>query len=38
MTGILNGDTTYGLMEKLREKIEEDDPQLMKAKELLLES
>ncbi len=36
-TGILLGDTTYGLMEKLREKIKEDDPQLMKAKEVLLE-
>ncbi|MFC5587617.1 S41 family peptidase [Sporosarcina soli] len=36
-TGILLGDTTYGLMEKLREKIQEDDPQLLKAKEVLLE-
>ena len=36
-TGIFLGDTTYGLMEKLREKIKEDDPQLMKAKEVLLE-
>lgn len=36
-TGILVGDTTYGLMEKLREKIQEDDPQLLKAKEVLLE-
>jgi carboxyl-terminal processing protease len=36
-TGILKGDTTYGLMEKLRRKIQEDDPQLMKAKEVLLE-
>ena len=36
-TGILLGDTTYGLMEKLRTKIQEDDPQLMKAKEVLLE-
>jgi carboxyl-terminal processing protease len=35
-TGILLGDTTYGLMEKLRTKIQEDDPQLMKAKEVLL--
>lgn len=36
-TGILVGDTTLGLMEKLRTKIEKDDPQLLKAKELLLE-
>ncbi|MFD1928284.1 S41 family peptidase [Sporosarcina siberiensis] len=36
-TGILTGDTTYGLMEKLREKIKVDDPQLLKAKEILLE-
>ena len=36
-TGILTADTTFGLMEKLRQKIVEDDPQLMKAKELLLE-
>lgn len=34
--GILSGDTTYGLMEKLRKKIQEDDPQLKKAKEVLL--
>ncbi|NYF24726.1 S41 family peptidase [Sporosarcina sp. JAI121] len=37
INGILKGDTTYGLMEKLRTKIQEDDPQLMKAKEVLLE-
>lgn len=37
VTGVLTGDTTFGLMEKLREKIETDDPQLLKAKELLLE-
>lgn len=36
-TGILIGDTTYGLMEKLRDKIDNDDPQLLKAKEVLLE-
>ena len=36
-TGILVGDTTRGLMEKLRTKIEEDDPQLLKAKELIEE-
>ncbi|MEK5070327.1 lmo1851 family serine protease [Sporosarcina sp. FSL K6-1508] len=35
-TGILLGDTTYGLMEKLRKKIQDDDPQLKKAKEVLL--
>ncbi|WP_186670510.1 S41 family peptidase [Sporosarcina sp. BP05] len=35
--GILLGETTYGLMEKLRTKIQEDDPQLLKAKEVLLE-
>lgn len=36
-TGILAGETTIGLMQKLREKIENDDPQLLKAKEVLLE-
>ena len=36
-TGILIGDTTFGLMEKLREKIKKDDPQLLKAKDVLLE-
>lgn len=36
-TGILIGDTTYGLMEKLRDKIKNDDPQLKKAEEVLLE-
>jgi carboxyl-terminal processing protease len=35
-TGILTGDTTYALMDRLRLKIEKDDPQLLKAKELLL--
>ena len=35
--GVLTGDTTFGLMGKLREKIEKNDPQLLKAKELLLE-
>ena len=34
-TGILVGDTTFGLMEKLREKIKKDDPQLLKAKECI---
>lgn len=37
VNGILIGDTTYGLMNKLRIKIQEEDPQLMKAKEVLLE-
>lgn len=35
--GILKGDTTYALMDRLRQKVEEDDPQLLKAKEVLLE-
>lgn len=34
-TGILTGDTTYALMDALRLKIKTDDPQLVKAKELL---
>ncbi|WP_432355700.1 S41 family peptidase [Sporosarcina sp. A2] len=34
--GVLTGDTTIGLMNKLREKIEKDDPQLLKAKEVVL--
>nr|WP_243458168.1 S41 family peptidase [Sporosarcina sp. Te-1] len=37
VTGILSGDTTFGLMNKLREKIKKDDPQLQKAKEVVLE-
>ena len=37
-TGILIGDTTFGLMGKLRDKIEHDDPQLKKAEEVLLET
>ncbi|MCM3743149.1 S41 family peptidase [Sporosarcina luteola] len=35
--GILVGDTTYGLMNELRNKIREEDPQLLKAKEVLME-
>lgn len=35
-TGILTGDTTYVLMDRLRVKIEKEDPQLLKAKELLM--
>lgn len=35
--GVLVGDTTYGLMNELRTKIQDEDPQLQKAKEVLLE-
>lgn len=35
-TGVLVGDTTYSLMDALKQKIEKEDPQLLKAKELLL--
>ena len=35
-TGILTGDTTYALMDALREKIQNEDPMLLKAKEVLL--
>ncbi|BAQ11003.1 carboxy-terminal processing protease [Bacillus sp. OxB-1] len=35
--GILSGDTTFGLMNKLREKIQKEDPQLVKAQEVLKE-
>jgi len=35
-TGILTGDTTVGLMQKLRDKMKDDDPQLLKAKEVVL--
>ena len=35
--GILVGDTTYGLMNELRNKIHVEDPQLLKAKEVLME-
>lgn len=38
VTGILVDETTFGLMNKLRDKIEHDDPQLIKAKEVLLEA
>ncbi|MCG3088812.1 S41 family peptidase [Sporosarcina cyprini] len=37
VTGVLTGETTFGLMNKLREKIKTDDPQLQKAKEVVLE-
>jgi carboxyl-terminal processing protease len=33
--GILSGDTTYALLEKINEKLKTDDPQIVKAKELL---
>lgn len=36
ITGVLQGDTTLGLMQKLRTKIKDEDPQLLKAKEVLL--
>ncbi len=35
-TGVLTGETTYVLMDRLREKIEKEDPQLLKAKDLVL--
>jgi len=35
-TGVLTGNTTYALMDALRAKMKADDPQLLKAKELLL--
>ena len=34
-TGVLTGETTYALMDALRIKMKSDDPQLLKAKELL---
>lgn len=34
-TGVLTGETTYALMDALREKIKTDDPQLLKAKKLV---
>ena len=37
VNGILSGDTTYGLMNELRDKIKNDDPQLIKAMEVLKE-
>ncbi|WP_342504959.1 S41 family peptidase [Sporosarcina sp. FSL K6-2383] len=37
VNGVLAGETTIGLMNKLRTKIKVDDPQLLKAKEVLLE-
>jgi len=34
-TGLLVGDTTYALMDAIREKIKNEDPHVLKAKELL---
>lgn len=34
-TGVITGDTTYALMDALRDKIEKEDPHVLKAKELL---
>lgn len=34
-TGKVSGDTTYALMDALREKIQKEDPHVLKAKELL---
>ena len=33
--GVLTGDTTYALLDKINEKLKTDDPQIVKAKELL---
>lgn len=35
-TGVLTGDTTYALMDALRDKIQKEDPMILKAKEVLL--
>ncbi|KYG91810.1 MULTISPECIES: S41 family peptidase [Metasolibacillus] len=35
-TGVLSGETTYALMDALREKLRTDDPQLLEAKKLLI--
>ena len=35
-TGVVTGDTTYALMDAIREKIQKDDPMILKAKEVLL--
>ncbi|WP_274310398.1 S41 family peptidase [Solibacillus daqui] len=34
-TGVLTGETTYALMDAISEKLKTDDPQILKAKELL---
>ena len=36
-TGVLTGETTYALMDQLRVKIDKEDPQLLKAKTLVLD-
>lgn len=36
--GVLAGETTYALMDAIREKIEKEDPHVLKAKEILEES
>lgn len=36
VTGILTGDTTFAVMDELRLKIEKEDPQLLKAKEIVM--
>ncbi len=36
VTGVLTAETTYALMDRLRLKIDKEDPQLLKAKDLLL--
>ena len=35
-TGVLTGDTTFALMDAVRDKIQKEDPMLLKAKEVLL--
>ncbi|HEY4622744.1 MAG TPA: peptidoglycan-binding protein, partial [Solibacillus sp.] len=35
VTGVLTGETTYALMDAISEKLKTDDPQILKAKELL---
>ncbi|RHW37574.1 PDZ domain-containing protein [Lysinibacillus yapensis] len=37
-TGVLTGETTYALMDSIREKIEKEDPHVLKAKEILTKS
>lgn len=37
-TGSIAGETTYEIMDALREKIDKDDPQIKKATELLSEN
>ncbi|MGE6370510.1 S41 family peptidase [Planococcus kocurii] len=37
VTGILTGESTFAVMDALREKIENDDPQLQKAKTIIME-